>query len=112
MKDKLVKAYTWIIIAIGMINLITGIHFFIKNPIIDLIALIFSLPELPLLLFSIIIIIYVFAKKLNKIYLVPPIVNLVVYIGVYFIPGITGIIVNALLYVFYITIGIYLLKQG
>ena len=111
MKDKLVKVYTWIIIAIGIINLITGIHFFVKNPIIDLITLIFSLPELPLLLFSIIMIVYISVKKLNKIYLTLPIANIVIYIGIYFIPGITGIIVNALLYVFYVAFGIYLLKK-
>ena len=111
MKDKLVKIYTLIVIAIGIINLITGIHFFIKNPIIDFITLIFSLVELPLLLFSIIMIIYILVKKLNQIYLILPIVNLIIYIGIYFIPGTTGIIINALLYVFYIAFGIYLLKK-
>lgn len=111
MKDKLIKIYTYTLIIIGILNLITGIYFFIKTPLIGLILKIFSFPELPLLLFSAIMITYVLKNKLNKIYLILPIINLVIYPVIYLIQGNLSIIINFLLYIFYVSFGIYLLEK-
>ncbi len=112
MKNKLIKIYTIIIVALGVINLITGVNFFIKNSVLDLISKIFSWPEVPLLLFSFVIIVYVLIKKLNKTYLILPVVNLVVYTGIFFVANqLLAIWINAILYIFYIIFGLYLLKK-
>lgn len=111
MKDKLIKVYLYTIIVIGILNLITGIYFLIQTPLLKLFVKIFSFPELPLLLFSLIMVIYILKKKLNAIYLILPIVNLVVYSGIYLMSGIPSIIINFLLYIFYVSFGVYLLEK-
>lgn len=114
MKNKLLKAYIITIITIAILNLISGIYFFVKNPITYLMVVISSLPELPLLVFSLIILIYCLCKKMKINYLVLPIVNLIVYTGLLLVGGynlVLANIINALLYVFYIGFGYYLLKK-
>jgi len=112
MKDKLTKIYTFTIIIIGILNLITGIYFFIQTPLLKLLVKISSFPERPLLLFSAIMIIYTLLKKKpNKIYLILPVINLVIYSVISLTSGNLSIITNFLLYIFYVSFGVYLLEK-
>ena len=122
MKNTLLKTYTWLII-VTTINLLLGItvEYIYTNEVLDDVLFFTTLPEIVLLLLSIVVVVYVLREKINKKYLVMPIVyffGFVIYLfylaviinhgGIFDTIGDAWIV---LIYLFSIIYSIYLLKS-
>ena len=123
MKNTLLKTYTWLMVIVTTINLLLGItvEYIYTNEVLDDVLFFTTLPEIVLLLLSIVVVVYVLREKINKKYLVMPIVyffGFVIYLfylaviinhgGIFDTIGDAWIV---LIYLFSIIYSIYLLKS-
>jgi len=90
MENKFLKTYVYLILIVGLANLIAGtLYRFFPNSILKALMFFVTIPEIPLFVLSIVAIFYVFTKKVDKIHLILPIF----YLALYLTLAIVGIIV-------------------
>src|SRR3989344_2543277 len=74
MENKFLKTYVYLILIVGLANLIAGtLYRFFPNSILKALMFFVTIPEIPLFVLSIVAIFYVFTKKVDKIHLILPI---------------------------------------
>jgi len=116
MWNKLIKTYTLILVLLGITNLLTIPSLYLDSPVYLKIAIIFSLPEPIVLLLSIIIFVFVLAKKMNKYFLILPSVDIIgTIISITFLVlkiNIGSNLVDILKYVIFIIFGIYFIRKS
>ncbi len=130
MKNTLLKVYIYSLVIIAIINLIVGAaYYLLPNKDVGLLLMTLStLIELPLIFFSIAVLIYALVTRLEKIYLTLPIVYVTIYMGLVVFgavvvlkgidlldlshfPGLVAFIISVLFYLFQIFFGVYLLRR-
>ena len=78
--DKIVKGYTILVGVSSLIAILSDLRFFSQNQILGAISIINILPTAIVLIGAVPIIIYIFAKKIPVIYIIPPSVELIMFI--------------------------------
>lgn len=115
-RDKFAELYTILIIAIAIFNLILGIGYIFGETLSTMLLMIVSLIELPLLLVSLMMIIYVPLNRISSSYIILPLVNILIFpmIGfiTYYVDFFVGFLLNGFLYIIYLIIGFAVLGSS
>jgi predicted RNA-binding Zn-ribbon protein involved in translation (DUF1610 family) len=113
-ENKFIKTYTIIIVIFGLVMLLTVPSFFLNSSIYSTVRLYASLPEPIIILLSIIVLIYILIKKLNNIFIILPIIDIIgAIISMSFITlklGVASYLIDGIKYLLVVIFGIYLLK--
>lgn len=129
MKDSFLKTYIYLLMAVAVANLVyVTLYIIFRKAIFMVFLLVATIVEYPLLLLSVAVIIYLIVKKLNRIYLVLPVIYLVLYaaftifarmmaakgIGIFDFSYPLIVVANIFIWLFYlfqIVFGVYLLRK-
>lgn len=129
MKDNFLKTYIYLLIAVAVENLVyVSLYIILKKAFLMFFLVLVTIVEYPLLLLSVAVIIYLIVKKLNRIYLVLPVLYLALYITFTILARIMAakgiaifdfsyasvMVMNILMFLFYflqIVFGVYLLRK-